>query len=250
MGNFILFSDAYIPVQSGTAFYRALQSDGGKGAFYSLGNDVHCLFYKPAGEMPMPDPVECFHSLADHATMSGVKFEVGYAAAFEAFTEVLQSRKEGLGGCWLVAPGESTADAFMRRLRKADPAHAIYEAYAAEHKERWEGAKALTMAEAMAEMPEIERKYALECSEYANVVLGVNDEFAGLAKLETEKFAKLSDAGELQALLDSGSYIAVEGNALNKDATAVASSVEVFDSARDKAVDTIMATRTSLDRKK
>merc|ERR1712232_293748 len=251
MGNFILFSDAYVPVQSGTAFYRALQIDGGKGTFYSLGGDVHCLFYKPAGgNMPMPDPVECFHALADHAAMSGTKFEVGYGAAFEAFTEVLQSRKEGLGGCWLTAPGESTADAFMRRLRKADPAHAIYEAYAAEHKERWADAKAMTIAEAMAAMPEIESKYGLECAEYANVVYGINDEFAGLAKLETEKIAKLSDAGELQALLDSGSYVAVEGNASNKDAAAVAKGVEEFDSSRDKAVDTIMATKTSLDRKK
>jgi hypothetical protein len=250
MGNYILFSDSYIPVQTGTAFYRALQSDGGKGTFYSLGGDVHCIFYKPAGEMPLPDPVECFNALADHATMSGVKFEVGYASAFESFTEVLQSRKEGLGGCWLTAPGESTADAFMRRLKKADPAYAIYEAYVAEHKERWAEAKALTMAEAMAQMPEIERLYKLECSEYANVVLGVSDEFSALGKLETEKFAKLADAGELQSLLDSGSYVAVEGAALNKDPAAVAASVEQFDASRDKAVDTIMATKTSLDRKK
>jgi len=150
----------------------------------------------------------------------------------------------------LTAPGESTADAFMRRLRKADPAYAIYEAYAAEHKERWADAKAMTIAEAMAAMPEIERKYGLESAEYANVVYGINDEFAGLAKLETEKVAKLSDAGELQALLDSYSYVAVEGHVQNKDATAVAKGVEEFDSNRDKAVDTIMATKTSLDRKK
>merc|ERR1719414_402126 len=67
----------------------------------------------------------------------------------------------GLGGCWFTAPGESSRDAFMRRLKKSDPAYAIYEAYAAEHAERWEGAKALTMEEALAEMPEIERKYGL-----------------------------------------------------------------------------------------
>merc|ERR1711972_299135 len=28
MGNYILFSDAYIPVQTGMAFYKALQADG------------------------------------------------------------------------------------------------------------------------------------------------------------------------------------------------------------------------------
>merc|ERR1711879_1005948 len=71
MGNFILFSDSYVPVQTGTAFYKALQMDDGKGTFYSLGGDVHCLFYKPAGEpLSMPSPTECFYSIADHATMS------------------------------------------------------------------------------------------------------------------------------------------------------------------------------------
>ena len=31
------------------------------GTFFSLGSDVHCLFYKPAGvELSTPDPVECF----------------------------------------------------------------------------------------------------------------------------------------------------------------------------------------------
>merc|ERR1712187_222266 len=114
MGNYVLFSDAYVPVQSGMAFYKALQMDGGKGTFYSLGSDVHCLFYKPAGEaLAMPDPLECFHSLADHATMTGRRFAVGYAAAFEAFTELVESRKEGLGGCCFTAPGESSKDAFM-----------------------------------------------------------------------------------------------------------------------------------------
>merc|ERR1712061_451799 len=107
--------------------------DGGKGTFFSLGSDVHCLFYKPAEDMPMPDPKECFHALADHTSMTGRRFEVGYAAAFEAFTEVLESRKEGLGGAWFTAPGESSKEAFMRRLRKSDPAYEIYAAYAAEH---------------------------------------------------------------------------------------------------------------------
>jgi len=251
MGNFVLFSDAYIPVQSGTAMYRALQMDNGAGTFYSLGSDVHCLFYKPAGDaLPMPDPTACFHALADHATMSGVKFDVGYAAAFEGFAEVLESRKSGLGGCWFTVPGESTADAFMRRLRKADPAYAIFEAYAAEHKERWADAKALTLTEAAAEMPEIERKYRLECVEYANVIYGVSDEFAATSKLEQEKLTKLAEGGELQALLDSGAYVAVEGGALVKESMAVVASADEFEAQRDKAVDAIMATKTALDRKK
>ena len=105
MGNFILFSDAYIPIQTGRAFYGALQLDGGKGSFQSLGSDVNCLFYKPLEPMAMPDPVDCFHALADHATLTGRKFEVAYATAFESFAELLSSRKEGLAGNWFTAPG-------------------------------------------------------------------------------------------------------------------------------------------------
>jgi hypothetical protein len=244
MGNYILFSDAYVPVQTGSAFYKALQMDGGAGTFHSLGGDVNCLFYKPAGEaLPMPDPLDCFHTLADHATMSGVKFEVGYAAASEAFCEVLESRKEGLGGSWLTAPGESTGDAFMRRLKSSDPAYIIYEAYVAEHKERWAGAKALTMAEAVAEMPEIERKYKLECAEYDNVVYGISEEYSAASKLEQEKLAKLQDGGELAALIDSGTYAAVEDGHLVKQAADVSASVEEFDRTREKAVDSIMSTK-------
>merc|ERR1712151_965947 len=202
-------------------------------------------------EMPMPEPVECFHSLADHATMSGVKFEVGYAAAFEAFTDVLESRKEGLGGCWLTAPGESTAAAFIRRLKTADPAYAIFAAYAAEHEEKWAAAKVLTMAEALTEMPEIERKYKIECAEYDSVVFGISEEFSLSAKVEQEKLAKLADTGDLQGLLDSGAYTVIMGGALTKEASTVAGSVEEFDASRDKAVDAIMATKLpALDKKK
>jgi len=244
MGNFILFSDAYVPVQSGMAFYKAIQQDGGKGTFYSLGADVNCLFYKPAGEaLTTPDPVECFHSLADHATLTGRKFEAGYAAGFEAFTEVLSTRKAGLGGCWFNVPGETSAEAFMRRLKKSDPSHPIFEAYAEEHAERWAAAKALSMDEAMAQMPEIERKYAVECQEYSSIVYGLNDELAGSSKLEQEVLTKLADAGELQGQLDSGSLVAVEGGKVVARAEDVAKAVEEFDSTRDKSVDMVMATK-------
>eukprot|EP00929_Paragymnodinium_shiwhaense_P090351 TRINITY_DN504_c0_g3_i1.p1 TRINITY_DN504_c0_g3~~TRINITY_DN504_c0_g3_i1.p1 ORF type:complete len:570 (-),score=179.69 TRINITY_DN504_c0_g3_i1:176-1885(-) len=251
MGNYILFSDAYVPVQTGTALYRALQQDGGAGTFYSLGSDVNCLFYKPAGgALSMPDPTECWLSLANHASMSGVKFEVGYAAANEAFCEVLESRKEGLAGNWFTTPGESSGDAFMRRLKKADPAYEIWEAYVAEHKERWAGATALTVEEATKQMPEIESKYRLECAEYDNVVFGISEEFAGSSKLEQEKIAKLQDAGELQALLDNGSYVATDGATVLKQAGDVAASLDTFEKSRDKAVDSIMSTKIAALAKK
>ena len=72
------------------AFYKAVQMDGGEGTFFSLKSDAHFL-YKPAVETSMPDPKECFHALADHTSMTGRRFEVGYTAAFEAFTDVLES---------------------------------------------------------------------------------------------------------------------------------------------------------------
>ena len=62
-------------------------------------------------------------------------------------------------------PGESSKEAFLRRLKKSDPAYDIYATYAEEHGERWAAAKALSMDEAVAQMPEIERKYKLECEE-------------------------------------------------------------------------------------
>merc|ERR1712176_100393 len=252
MGNYILFSDAYIPVQTGAAFYKAIQSDDGKGTFYSLGSDVHCLFYKLAGEaLAVPAPTECFHALADHVSMTGRRFEVGYAAAMEAFTEVLESRKEGLGGCWFTAPGESSKEAFMRRLKTADPAYDIYAAYAAEHTERWAGAKAISMSEAIAEMPEIERKCALECAEYGSVLFGINDEFAATSKLEQEQVAKLSDVGKLQAQLDSGALVAIDSGAKVTSADALSKSMEDFEAGKDKAVDAVMATKLpALDKKK
>jgi len=135
-------------------------------------------------------------------------------------------------------------------LKRSDPAFAIFEAYAEEHAERWAEAKTLTVAEAVAQMPEIERKYKLECAEYDNVVFGVSDEFSAAAKLEQEKIAKLADGGDLQALLDNGTYAAVQDGALVKCADAVSGSIEAFEAHRDKAVDSIMATKTALDRKK
>merc|ERR1712060_583189 len=109
-------------------------------------------------------------------------------------------------------------------------------AYAAEHAERGAGAKALTMEAAIAEMPEIERKYGLECAEYGSVMFGLSDEFAAAGKLEAEQLAKLADIGKLQPQLDSGALVAVEGAAKVAKAEDVAQLVESFESGKDKAV--------------
>jgi len=82
------------------------------------------------------------------------------------------------------------------------------------------------------------------------VLFGICEELSATAKLEQEQLAKLADVGELQAQLDSGALVVVDGASCVTDATVVSKSVEEFDAQRDKAVDTIMATKTSLDRKK
>lgn len=247
MGNFILFSDGYIPVQSSAAFYGALQSDGGNGTFYSLGADVHALFYKPTTPMEMPDPSECFQSIQDHLVMTGRRFPPAYSVLLEEFCNVLESRKEGLGGSWLTAPGETTKDAFMRRLKKDDPATAIFEVYCAEFTEKWEGAKALSYAEAAKEMPEIERKYKLECEEYNNILFGISEDLSTASKSEIERITKLADAGELQGLVDQGAILAVQEGKLVTGADDIAKGIEAFEAEKDKAVEVVMATKTALD---
>merc|ERR1719487_1857000 len=106
------------------------------------------------------------------------------------------------------------------------------------------------MDQAIAQMPEIERKYKLECAEYDNVLFGISEELSAGAKIEMEQFAKLAEVGELQGQFDSGGLVAVEDGAVVSSAASVISAAENFDSSRDKAVETIMATRSSLDRKK
>merc|ERR1719183_1034082 len=135
----------------------------------------------------------------------------------------------------------------MRRLKKDDPSSAIFEAYVAEFKDKWANAKALSMDEALAELPEIERKYNLECVEYNNIAFGLNDELSAASKVEIEKLAKLSEAGGLQGLIDQGTLVAVEDGKSVSKAADVAKSIEVFENERDKAVDTVMATKTALD---
>lgn len=250
MGNFIFLTDFHIPVQTGKALYAALQVDGGKGTFYSLGDDVNCLFYKPAVTLLDPDPVDCFNSLADYTTMSGRRFEPAYAQASRAFCEVLSSRKAGLGGAWFVASGETSKDAFMRRLKKSDPAFEIFEAYAVEHAERWSAAQIMTMSEALGAMPEIERKHSLECATFDDLLFGLSDEFSTDSKVAVEQIVKMSEEGQLEAAVDSGSYVGVMGGEIISAAELV-DSVKSFDASRDKGVEVVLATKIpALERKK
>ena len=73
-----------------------------------------------------------------------------------------RSFKRSWSTCQLVA-GESSKEAFLRRLKNSDPAYDIFASYAEEHGERWANAKALSMDEAVAQMPGIWR--CVLCSE-------------------------------------------------------------------------------------
>jgi hypothetical protein len=242
MGNFIFLTDGFIPVQTGQALYSALSVDNGKGTFYSLGSDVNCLFYKPGVELEEADPVECFHALSDYATMTGRKFEPGYAEANEAFCSLLQSRKSGLAGSWFNIPGESTKDAFLRRLKKGDPACDIFTAYADEHTARWDEATTMSVEEALNQMPEIERKYVLECNAYNDVVFGLNEEMSAASKVAVEQLIKLAEDGNLQGAVDSSTYVGVSNNGLASSADLTAS-VESFEADRDKTVEFVLASK-------
>uniref|UniRef100_A0A7S3T216 Uncharacterized protein n=1 Tax=Strombidinopsis acuminata TaxID=141414 RepID=A0A7S3T216_9SPIT len=102
----------------------------------------------------------------------------------------------------------------------------------------------------MAEMPEIERKYALECSEYASVMFGVSDELSASSRLETEQLAKLADVGKLQAQLDCGELVAIEGGKAVSSAD-LSACIEDLDSSMGKTVDVVMATKLpALEKKK
>jgi len=248
MGNYILFSDDTVPCQTMSAVYRAMDSDGGKGSFFKLGDDVNCLFYKPAGGVADVGPVECFHAIMDHLALTGRKLPVAYSAALESFCEVLETRKEGLDGSWFTAPGESSRDAFMRRLKKADPAHQIFEVYAEEHKERWTNATAVPMEKVLEEMPEVERKYRLECELYDSVLFAMNDEFSGQSKIEQEKLTKLAEAGELDGLLEAGGMIT--SGAEKMTGAALVANVEAFEESKERAAEGVMATKTPMDRLK
>merc|ERR1712061_908690 len=108
-----------------------------------------------------------------------------------------------------------------------------------------------TMEEALKEIPEIEKKYALECAEYSNVLYGISDELVATAKLEQEQLAKLADVGKLQAQLDSGALVAIADGGKVTDAGAVSESIEAYDTSRDKAIEVIMATKVpALEKRK
>lgn len=137
----------------------------------------------------------------------------------------------------------------MRRLKADDPSQHIFAAYAEEWEQRWAEAKTVSVDEALGQMPEIERKYKLECSEYENVLYGLSEEFSAGSKLEQEQLTKLADSGNLQSSLDSGALVAIADGEVVTDAAAVSASLAAFEASRDKAVEMILATKSAADKR-
>eukprot|EP00922_Rhytidocystis_sp_ex-Travisia-forbesii_P021972 GHVS01032189.1.p1 GENE.GHVS01032189.1~~GHVS01032189.1.p1 ORF type:complete len:471 (+),score=62.96 GHVS01032189.1:101-1513(+) len=135
MGNYMFLCYPYVPVQTDTALYRVLAkyAEDGGGKLYSIGDDVNALFYLPTKLKDMqnsPSPREAFHNIMDHCSLSGLRFNPGYATLLDMHSQLLKLR----GPSWFCAPGESFCDAFMRKLQKDDPSHAIYQTYVDELK--------------------------------------------------------------------------------------------------------------------
>ena len=169
MGNFMFLSGEAVPIQTEGALLRV---QGRKGKFFSLGDDVNALFFKPEEDCAEEaDPLIAFNTWADHLRMTGRKMNPGYSQILTVFHRTLGSRKEGLKGRWFAAPGESQADAFMRRLKADDPARQIYADYVSELKARWESAVEVPAAKLTQLVQEKEAKYSLESEEYEKFLL-------------------------------------------------------------------------------
>jgi hypothetical protein len=169
MGNYMFLSEA-TPIQTEAALVRTLAEDQ-EGKFYSLGDDVNAVFFKPSKtEVCEVDPLSAFNMWADHLRMTGRKLNPGYSQILTVFHRTLGSRKEGMAGRWFTVPGESQAEAFLRRLKSDDPARQIYLDYVAELNERWSKATEIPSDRVLEIVKDKETKYKLESDEYETLV--------------------------------------------------------------------------------
>jgi hypothetical protein len=246
MGNFMFLSDA-IPIQTESGLLKALALDGGKGTFYSLGSDVHCIFYKPAAGAAEPSPATAVNSLIDHLAIKGMKLHPAYAEGMSVFYNLLETRKPGLQGSWFALSGETQADAFMRRLKKSDPAYKIYAAYVDEMKEKWASAEVVPADKVEGMLAAIKPKYELECAEFTTLAMAVCDELAAQSKSD-DTVAKLAEAGELQGLLDVGAYVAVGADGSALSAAELAAKMASFDDEANKSSEAVLGRKAAYDK--
>jgi hypothetical protein len=245
MGNFMFLSEA-VPIQTESGLLKALALDGGKGTFYSLGSDVNCLFYKPASAAE-PSPATAVNSLIDHLAIKGMKMNPAYAEGMSVFYNLLETRKPGLQGAWFALPGESQADAFMRRLKKSDPAYKIYAAYVEEMKEKWASAEVVAADKVEGMLAAIKPKYELECAEFTTLAMSVCEELAAQSKSD-DTVAKLVEAGEFQGLLDAGAYVAVGADGSALSAEDLAKKMASFEDEVAKSSEAVLGRKAAYDK--
>jgi hypothetical protein len=249
MGNFIFLNDA-VPIQTESALLRVLRDpkaqEGGK--FFSLGEDVHAIFFKPKSDEGEVSPIEAFRALMTHNRLSGRMFSPGYNQLLSVFHSVLESRKDGLNGRWFRAPTESTAEAFLRRLRSDDPARSVYEAYVGELSERWAGAKEIAPESVLEAVQLVQRKYEMEQVEYEMLANTLCENLQSSVKEATLEIEKRND---LEGSLKDGSLVVFAGDKAVENASEVKEALKVFEGEKDKFVEIVMAQKTaSLDGKK
>uniref|UniRef100_A0A0G4FDG4 Uncharacterized protein n=1 Tax=Chromera velia CCMP2878 TaxID=1169474 RepID=A0A0G4FDG4_9ALVE len=255
MGSYALFADPYVPCQSAAAVVRAVGLDGGAGKFVSVGADVNCIFYLPSeGATSMATPSEANTALLDHLAMTGRRLNPSYANLMQIFADTVESR----GDPWLTAPGESVADAFLRRLKSDDPARPVFEAYVAELKAKFSNSnaemKTLSLDEVLQRMPAIEQRYGQETALYEQLRLSIAKQQAGPSREAHDMVLSLKDEGGLGKALASGSLTAVDplgpSVAVGEEGEFV-ESLSAFQSDSVKVVEAVEGTKVeALDMKK
>lgn len=217
MASYSFLSDA-IPVQTSGALYSVIE-EGAAGKWYSLGDDVNAVFFQPAAgaDTSAVEPTEAWASYSDHLALTGTKLHPVMNQMGEVFSGLVSARKQALNGSWFNCPGESSADAFLRRLKSDDPCYPVYEEYVAELKAKWEAATEISEADAISKISDIEAQYYKDLQVYEKSVLysGENPE----TKAAQDKLSKAAEAGELLGMLESGSLMAfsAEGKPLSAD---------------------------------
>jgi len=235
MGNYIFLSDA-IPVQTESALLRVLR--GGEGKFYSLGEDVSCLFFKNAQTAEEVSPVDALNSLLSHMRLTGKVFPPGYNQVLTSLHAIFESRKEGQGGRWFKAPGESQAEAFMRRLKIDDPSRAIYEAYVAELDSRWATATEVPRDRVLQMVKAKQVRYQLESAEFETLANSLCENLGASVK---EATAEIEKRPNLTGLLTDGSLVAVTAEAAVSDQGGVLAAIKAFESEKERFAELVLS---------
>merc|ERR1712194_296641 len=223
MASYSFLSDA-TSVQTTAAFAAIVERFGGNGKWYSLGDDVNALFFKPnesanqKSDTSSVEPSVAWACFSDYLALSGKKMHPVVNQCAETFAGLLQERSVALEGSWFNIPGESSAEAFLRRLKKDDITYSVYAEYVAELKEKWASALEVsqsTVADKIATT--IEPQYENDVANYERTILYGSENSE--TKVAADTIAKDVASGDLAARIGSSEIIVASnsGTALNAD---------------------------------